>query len=150
MSHLPPLCASPTIKHQCQLTLELDETFGVRGRQTLSPVSQVFGKFMFHCLVCLSDKFGLSSDNFSHQHLQLVCKHVFGLLGLLTPIIEICNQGTDHLTGLKCEAQIIYQSLKRLFTLYLKPCMLQSVVLDQLDCLPLGQVMFHKINLDIL
>ena len=139
MSHSPPLCAPPAIKCQHQVTPELGETFGVRGRQTLYPghyskvgVPQVLGKLMFQCLVCLADKFGLSSYNFSHQHLQLVCKHVFSLLGLLTPIIEIHNQATDCLAGLKCKAQMVYQSLKRLFTLggeaqimlYLKLCML--------------------------
>ena len=113
----------PAVEHQCQLTPELGEAFGVRGRKTLSPgnhsevgVSKVMGKLVFQCLVHLTDEFMLVIYNFSHQHLQLICKHILGVLGLLRPIIEICYQGTDSLAGLKCEAEIIYQSLKGMFT----------------------------------
>ena len=56
--------------------------------------------------------------------------------GLLRPIVKIPYQGTDSLTGLKCEAEMIYQSLKGLFALrgqaqkifYFKPCMLRGIV----------------------
>ena len=98
MLQLLPLHTSATIKHQIQLTLELGETFGVRGRQTLSAghhskvgVSQIWGELIFQWLVHLADEFRLLSYNFSHQHLQLICKHVFSLLGLLGLVIKVCN-----------------------------------------------------------
>ena len=79
-------------------------------------------------------------------------------MGLLRLIVKISYHGTDSLTGLKFEAEMIYQSLKGLVSFggqaqiifHLKPCMLRGIVFYQLDDFPLGQVTFYNVNPDIL
>ena len=65
---------------------------------------------------------------------------------------KIHYQGTESLTGLKCEAQMINQSLKGLFTLggqaqiifNLKLSMLRCIIFHQLGSFLLGQVTFQN------
>ena len=58
-------------KYNCQVTLKLNEAFGVRGSQTLSPghhseigVSQVVGKLMLQGLICPPKKLVFKPQSF--------------------------------------------------------------------------------------
>ena len=78
-------------------------------------------ELMFEGLIGLLQEVWYANYNLSNQHLQLIHKHILGLVGLLRPAVKIPYQGTDTLTRLTCKAEMIYQSLKGLFAFGVKP-----------------------------
>ena len=115
---------------------KLGEAFRVWQSETLFPghnskigVSQIMCVLMLEGLVTFTQELRFMSYNFSYQYFQLVYKSTLGLSWLLWPIVKFTYQGTESLTWLKSEAQIVYQYLKGLFAFkgqaqivfYLKP-----------------------------
>ena len=144
-------------KHHCEVVNEMGETFGVWGSQTLFPghnskvgISEIVCLLMFEGLFIFPLELRFMSYNFLTSIDRSSTKAFFINLGFcnwlwISPIRELTISD-----NWKARHQMVYQSLKGLFTFWgqaqvifhLKLHMLRGVFLNQLNCFMLGKSAF--------